>query len=179
MPLVMSTVRTARRWIRTDRLPLGIDGRELVIVTCLCVAVFACFFAIGRVASPGSGPREEASPTLPVAVGGTAIPVRLSSAPPLDVGVAARTSRPARRGNVRIGVENIAATAQGPTNKTPPLQVPRTEASPSTSPPTQTSAPPAPTSSHERASRGAESPPANREPSRSAPSTGKSFDSSG
>ncbi len=73
----MSTVRIARRWIQADRRAMGIDGRGLVIVMCLCGVIFACFFAIGRAVSPGSPPREAPLPGISVAAGGAAIPVRL------------------------------------------------------------------------------------------------------
>jgi hypothetical protein len=162
----MSTVRIARRLIRADRLPLGIDGRGVVIVTCLCAAVFACFFAIGRAVSPGSPPREAPLPGISVAAGGAAIPVRLSSASPLEIGVAARTSRPAQRRNVQVSVENTAVSAPESTSKTPLAQAPQTEASRSSSPVApQPASPATPTSSREHA--------------KSAPGTSKSFDSSG
>jgi hypothetical protein len=157
----MSTVRTTRRWIPTDRFSLGLDGRELVIVTCLCVAVFACFFVIGRVASPGSGPREEASLSLQVAVGGTAIPVRLSSAPPIEIGAPAGTKRLAR-GKAPGPLENVAASAPEFTSEAPPVQATRTEALPATPQPPVPAVPTSP-----------------REHSKSAPGAGKSFDSSG
>jgi hypothetical protein len=145
---------------------MGIDGRELVIVACLCAAVFACFFAIGRAASPGSPPREEPSPGLSVAAGGTAIPIRLSSAPPLEIGATASASRSARAGKAPVPVESVAATAPGFTSEARPAQAPQTGASRSASPVApQPHAPAAPTSSQEH--------------SKSAPAPGKSFDSSG
>ncbi|MHB8242334.1 MAG: hypothetical protein ACYDHN_10105 [Solirubrobacteraceae bacterium] len=36
----------------------GIDREALVLVTCLCVALFALFFAMGRLSSPKSAPSE-------------------------------------------------------------------------------------------------------------------------
>lgn len=161
----MSTVRIARRLIRADRLPLDVDGRGLVIVTCLCVAVFACFFAIGRAVSPGSPPREAPLPGISVAAGGAAIPVRLSSASPLEIGVAARTNRPARRRNVQVSAANAAVSAPESTSEAPPVQAPQTEASRSSSPATPQPSRPAPASSQEH--------------SKSAPGASKSFDSSG
>jgi hypothetical protein len=169
VPVVVNTVRVARRWIRADRFAMGVDGRGLVIVMCLCVAVFVCFFAIGRAASPGSPPREAPPPSLSV-VAGAAIPISLSSAPVLEIGVATRTSRSAHRRKVPVPAENVAAPAPEATSNTPPAQAPQTEAvragSTATPPPT---APPAPTSSQEHSSTGAGSP--------AGPS--KSFDSSG
>lgn len=158
----MSTVRITKRWFRTERPPLGIDGRAVVIVTCLGVAVFACFFAIGRATSPGSPPPEGLSSSLPVASGGTAIPVRLSSAPPIEIGAVTGTKRQAQSRNVQVSAANPAASAPGPTSEAPPVQAPRTEALPVTP---QPHAPAAPTSSREHA--------------KSAPAPGKSFDSSG
>ena len=104
----MSTVRITRRWIQADRLPLGIDGRGLVIVTCLCVAVFVCFFAIGRATSPGSPPREAPLPGISVAAGGTAIPLHLSSAPPIEIAAAASVRGSTQAGKVTVPVESVA-----------------------------------------------------------------------
>jgi hypothetical protein len=177
----MSTVDIAKRSGSTRiGAPWGIEGRGLAIVTCLCAAVFACFFAIGRAVSPGGSPREAPLQSLSVVAGGAAIPIRLSSAPSLDIGVAARVSRSAQAGNVPVSGKNIAATAPGFTGITPPKQAPQTEPSPSISPAApQPAAPAAPTSSQEHSSTGAGSPAGNRKSSRSAPSTSKSFDSSG
>lgn len=166
LPVVMSTVRSARRWIQADRPAMGIDGRGLVIVSCLCAVVFACFFAIGRVVSPGSPPREAPLPGISVAAGGPAIPVRLSSAPPLEIGVAPSAQGSTRAGKVTVPVESVAAKAPESTSTTPAAQAPQTEASRSSSPAAPQPATPAtPTRSPEH--------------SKSAPGTGKSFDSSG
>jgi hypothetical protein len=144
---------------------MGIDGRGLVIVTCLCGVIFTCFFAIGRAVSPGSPPREAALPGISVAAGGPAIPVRLSSVSPLEIGVAA-TSRPVRRRNVQVSAANPAASAPESTSTTSAAQARQSEASRSSSPVApQPASPATPTSPQEH--------------SKSAPGAGKSFDSSG
>lgn len=81
----MSTVRIARQRIRMGRDAGGIDRRGFPIAMVLCVALFACCFAIGRAASAGSAPREAAPASLPIAFTGTAIPVSLSSAPAIEL----------------------------------------------------------------------------------------------
>jgi hypothetical protein len=114
VPVVMSTVRIARHWIHTGRGSVGIDRRGLIITTFLCAALFACFFALGRAASPGSGPRDAPPPSLPVAYAGTAIPIRLSSAPAIEM--------------------QAVPNARVRTQTTPSRQAPGTEASPALSP---------------------------------------------
>jgi hypothetical protein len=160
VPVVMSTVRSARRWTWIEGRSLGMDGRGMLIVTCLGLAVFVCFFAIGRASSPGRAPREERSPSLLVSSGGTAIPVRLSSAPPIEIGTAASARRSAQAVKVTVPVESVAAKAPEPTSEAPPVQAPQTRVLPAQPP-----APPAPASSHEH--------------SKGAAGAGKSFDSSG
>ena len=97
----MNTVRVERRWIReASGRPRPEMRGPIIVAASLCI-VFACFFALGRVTHPGRVLRVEAAPSLPVASVSAEIPVRLSSAPPLDVapvppaGGAAQGSRPA------------------------------------------------------------------------------------
>ena len=46
-------------------------------------AVFACCFALGRAERPAAAPAEGLPPSVPAASAGTAIPLALSSAPPV------------------------------------------------------------------------------------------------
>jgi len=118
VPLVMSTVRIARQWIHTGRGPVGIDRRGLVIATLLCAALFACSFAIGRAASPGNGPREEAPSSLPVAFTGTAIPVSLSSAPAIELQTGEGT-RHRHAGSQTVASRTARVSAQAVAEGTP------------------------------------------------------------
>jgi len=59
------------------------DRRDLIVTIFLCAALFVGSFAIGRAASPRSGQRAPAPPSLRVAFAGAAVPFRLSSAPPI------------------------------------------------------------------------------------------------
>jgi hypothetical protein len=80
----MNTVRIERRWIRegVPRPRVELRG-PMMAVASLC-AVFACFYGVGRAMHAGKAARVEAAPSLSVASVSAAIPVRLSSAPPLD-----------------------------------------------------------------------------------------------
>jgi hypothetical protein len=78
---------------------------RLVIAAVAAVAVcavFACSFAIGRATESGHATLAEGPSALALASGGPAIPVGLSSAPPLDAGTVARPApAPNRRSAAR------------------------------------------------------------------------------
>ena len=99
VPVPMNTVRIERRWIREGVPRPRIEMRgPLIAVAALC-AVFVCFasfYAVGRAMQAGRALRVEAAPSLSVASVSAAIPVRLSSAQPLDV---APEAPPATRPN--------------------------------------------------------------------------------
>ena len=84
----MSTLGAEGRWSRAgrerfrERLP--IDVSQLIFLALMC-AVFASFFAIGRVSSGDRSTRGEAPPNLAVAPVSAAIPLRLSAAPPMSL----------------------------------------------------------------------------------------------
>lgn len=89
----MSTFRIARHEVDLDTGATGVDRRGVVVVILLCVALFAGCFAIGRATSPRSRLAGQLSPSLPVAFTGGAVPLRLSSAPAIQL----RTVAPRRR----------------------------------------------------------------------------------
>jgi hypothetical protein len=95
----MNTVRVERRWIREGvprpRIEMRVPLVALAALCAVCVC-FASFYAVGRAMQAGRTARVEAAPSLSVASVSAAIPVRLSSAQPLDV---APEAAPATRPN--------------------------------------------------------------------------------
>jgi hypothetical protein len=81
----MSDPRAATRWLynRAGQNPRRTERVLYAAVTLLCAAVFAGFFAIGHVADQGSAPSQTSSiaPVTPVP---SVVPLRLSSAPPIE-----------------------------------------------------------------------------------------------
>jgi hypothetical protein len=174
----MSTVRIAWHRIHTGGGYVGRDRRGLILAPFVCVALFACCFAIGRAASPGSGPRAEAPPSLQVAFAGAAIPFRLSGAPPIQVQTVVRTSAPTHAGSHPAAAPSAGATAPAPTEAAPApseaasgAQDPVREASRAPAP--VSPQPPAPTPAPASARGGGEG------QSQPHTSAGTSFDSSG
>ncbi len=151
------------------------DRRGLVVVTFLCAALFACSFAIGRAASSGSGAPAEAPPSIQVAFAGTVIPLRLSSAPPIQMQAAASSTHPVHAARSEaVSVPSVRVRARPLTaGTTPPAQAPVREAAPAPAPAPQppASAPPAGAPASAPASGAGQSKPHT--------STGTSFDSSG
>ena len=60
-----------------ERGPVNTYARMILLAMLLCVAVFACFFAIGRSERPASAAREQLPSSVSTAWAGPAIPVRL------------------------------------------------------------------------------------------------------
>jgi rare lipoprotein A len=83
MSVLMNTVRVERRLMRAGRARARLDGRVLIGLACMC-AVFACAYALGRASSGATAPRAEALSSIPVTPVSAAIPVHLSTAPPLE-----------------------------------------------------------------------------------------------
>lgn len=72
--------------------PLDVDEsrasmylRTLAVTTLLCAAVFAACFLIGRAERRAGAPNAQLSSSSAAAVVGAAIPVRLATAPPIEV----------------------------------------------------------------------------------------------
>jgi hypothetical protein len=94
---VMNTVGIERRWSRPSGSPPRIGLRRPVALAVALVsvgAVFACFFAIGHATDSRSARAEGPAASLPVASVGAAIPVGLTSAPPIEIYVAPPPPRP-------------------------------------------------------------------------------------
>jgi len=151
----MSTVRVARRRIHVGRGPVaGVDRRGLIIATFLCVALFACCFAIGRAASSGSAPREAGPASLPIAFTGTAIPVSLSSAPAIELPTGEGTrhrhagAQTAASRNARVTQAVVEGTprGQGLSAETPRASSPASQQLPAGAPAPAATAPVAPAS---------------------------------
>ena len=170
----MSTVGFETRAIRALRITARIDPGLPVLVAAM-LAVFACFFAVGRATEPGSS-RAEALSSLPTAFHSAASPIHLSSAVPIEISLAASAQHRSTGRSQPISTPTASAPAQ-----TLAPEVPRAplHSSPSVQPvsPPSEKAPPSPASV---------SPPPTSESSRGAgnhsrPSSngGGSFDSSG
>jgi hypothetical protein len=168
----MSTFRIARHGVDMDTGAAGVDRRGVVVVILLCVALFAGCFAIGRAASPRSRPVGQSSPSLAVAFAGAAVPLRLSSAPAIQLRTAApRRRAPARASEGRSVVHSAPAPVLAQT--APPVQSPVRESAhvpaPVQSPQPQPPPPPA-------AAHGGEGGPSQPH---TGSGSGPSFDSSG
>jgi len=87
----MNTVPIQRPWIREgEGRRLSVEIRRPMIVVATIVAVFACFFALGRATDAGTTSQVESLPVAPVSA---SVPVSLTSTPPLDI-VSLVSSRP-------------------------------------------------------------------------------------
>jgi hypothetical protein len=128
----MSTFRMEPRWDRVGRGRTPADLRALVFVVSMLV-LFGASFAIGRATSSAHAPHGEAQAGVTVLPGGAAVPIRLSSTPPLPVAavVPPRVRAPQRS---RPPSAPAAAPAQTPSA---PSEAPATEAPPATPAPTQ------------------------------------------
>ncbi len=169
----MSTFRIARHGVDMDTGAVGVDRRGVVVVIFLCVALFAGCFALGRAASPRGRSGAQSPQGLPVAFAGAAVPLRLSSAPAIQLRTVApkrsAASSPESRSAVVANARAVAPTPT-PTPVAPRVQSPVREVA---SPPAPVRpAQPAPAGT--RTSEGSKS----SQPHTSSGS-GTSFDSSG
>lgn len=150
------------------------------------VAVFACCFALGRAERPAAAPAEPLPPRVPATAAGTAIPVVLSSASPIQVQQAKVSAVPAPVPDHSPSVGNTGAARTPSTSSNSSAVAP----SVTTSPPPATAAPvsPTPTKSSGPSSTGGTSTPSagkgvsspnGRPAKKSEASSGTSFDSSG
>jgi hypothetical protein len=175
----MNTLRSSRAWVEPDTA----DRRRAMLLVLVSLAVFGCFFLLGRVTSPQGSAREAGLANLPSAAPEASIPIRLPSAPALAVvatprRVVARTSpahpTPAVTAPAPPVVTQpvVTPTATAPT-PTPAATVPIAKPAPK---PVPVSAPvvspPPPRSTTPAAPRGASG-------GGSPSGTGKSFDTSG
>jgi len=173
VPRVMSTVGFETRAIRARKVTARIDPGLPVLVAAM-LAVFACFFAVGRATEPGRS-RAEAPSSLPTAFHSAASPIHLSSAVPIEISLASVHHRSTGRSQP-ISTPTASAPAQELTPEVPRAPLHSSSSVQPVSPPSE-KAPPSPASV---------SPPPTSESSRGAgnhsrPSSngGGSFDSSG
>jgi 2-oxoglutarate dehydrogenase E2 component (dihydrolipoamide succinyltransferase) len=89
----MSTFRMEPRWVRVGK-ERRADLRALIVVATMLV-LFGASFAIGRVTSAGRAGHAEAQSSVGVAPAAAAVPIRLSSTPPLPLDALIRPPAPA------------------------------------------------------------------------------------
>jgi hypothetical protein len=167
----MSTFRIARHGVDMDTGAVGVDRRGVVVVIFLCVALFVGCFALGRAASPRGRSGAQSPQGLPVAFAGAEVPLRLSSAPAIQLRTAAPTRSAARSPESRSAVvANTRAVAPTPTPVAPRVQSPVREVASAPAPvrPAQ----PAPASTRTSESSKSSQP-------HTSSGSGTSFDSSG
>jgi hypothetical protein len=170
----MNTVGFETRAIRARRAAARIDpGLPMLVAAVL--AVFACFFAIGRATGAGS-PRAEAPSSLPTAFHSAASPIHLGSAVPIEISLAASAHHRSSRRSQPISTPTASAPAQALAPEVPRAPLHSSPSVQPVSPPSE-KAPPSPVSV---------SPPPTSESSRGAgnhsrpsASGGGSFESSG
>jgi uncharacterized membrane protein YgcG len=175
----MSTVGFETRAIRARKVTARIyPGLPLLVAAML--AVFACFFAVGR-ATDTSSPRTEALSSLPTAFHSTAIPIHLGSALPIAISSVVSTHHRSTRRNQSISAPAVSAPAQTVVHDVP-VAPPRPSVQPVSppaeqAPPSPASASPAPASASPPSTGGS----SGSEGGHSKPSAsgGGSFDSSG
>ncbi len=181
VPVGMNFVRIEKPVIHVDRERVRVDARgPIAIAASLCV-VFACFFAIGRVTREGSASQAEASSNTSDISPGASIPVRLSSAAPLDNGVPASRPVPVRQASQPVSTQASSATVPAFTPQLSPARVPPSPAPPSQPPPSIPSAPAPPQASPAVESPAPKGGSSGSGSGRSTPSSGGggSFESSG
>jgi hypothetical protein len=94
----MSTVRTPRRWIDArTRAAAEIDRGALILLAAACAGLFMVSFALGRVLSPAAQAGQGALARVAAAQAGEPLPVSLTAAPAIRLGVAVAPKAPARR----------------------------------------------------------------------------------
>jgi hypothetical protein len=172
----MSTFRIARHGVDMDTGDVGVDRRAVAVVIVLCAALFAGCFAIGRAASPKGRPVGESAPSLPVAFAGAAVPLRLSSAPAIQLRRAApkhHAPRAPESSSVAVAAAGARAIVRAPTPVAPTVPSPARQVA---------SAPaPVPTHTAPAGARGGEGGGGGEKssPPHTSSGSGTSFDSSG
>jgi hypothetical protein len=172
----MNTVRVERRLIGGHRTRM--DVRGVLVVASMC-AVFACAFAAGRATSAGPVSHVEDSSSVPAAAAGAVIPVRLSTAPPLQL---APPPKPKPTPPVRHIVPAVSIRPVAPPEAAH-AEAAQPEPAPATPAPAQPAAPvarePAPAPAPTPAPAPAPAAKQPSAPSTGAPAGGGSFESSG
>jgi hypothetical protein len=172
VPVLVKTVSFEEGWEQASGWRTRVDPR-LLLVAALLAAVFACFFAIGR-GSGGSRTTGAEAPARPAVLASSAtVPLRLSSAPPLDTGSAGNTvPAPAPAAVVKAApvapATGVRRLQEVPTSQ--PAPAPTPAPTPAPSQPTPSTAPVSPTGGSGPTSKGGASSPR---------SGGGSFDTSG
>ena len=175
MPGVVSTMHFDTRALRARRATARIDPRLVALVAGMLI-VFACCYAIGRATATGGSRVGEASGLQAASFSG-AVPIQLSSAPPIAIPTVVRVQRHA---NVPTPAVVPIRTAPAPAHKLAPavsdVPAPLPQAT-QPAPPKVDSAPQTPPASGPPTSTGG----SKGEGGGSKPSTsgGGSFDSSG
>lgn len=138
----MNTVRIERRLSRAGRPRARVDLRVVAAVAAMFL-LFVCSFAIGRAANSAGSARAEAPVNLTIAPVAASIPIRLATAPPVQLGAPPKPPPPVRHSSPPPALRLVAPV------ETPsaPAPTPAPEASqPAPVAPAQPAAPaPAPT----------------------------------
>jgi hypothetical protein len=158
----MNTYGLERSWERTGKLGARVGLRPPLIALSAC-AVFAGSFAIARASHSSAQSHGEAAPNLPVATVSAVIPVRLTSAQPIE-----STLEPPPPPPVRPSAKP--ATGSATASPSEAALAPATTSSEPVAPAPAPPAPSAPAPSRPSSGGGA---------SHSPPSSGGSFESSG
>jgi hypothetical protein len=182
----MNTIRVTRPPVEMPRRRVDLHLRTLLLAALLCVAVFACCFAIGRAERPKLGGAEQLAPSVPAASAGASIPLALSGAPPIDMSDIVLVKAPVRTEGSGAAATPAAASAVSagvPSSVVPSTASVITPAS--ATQPTTTPLASTPASSDEHSSGGTSSPVSSAPAAKHAPaaksetSGSGSFDSSG
>jgi outer membrane biosynthesis protein TonB len=176
----MNTVRVERRLIGSHRTRMDVRG---LLVVASMIAVFACAFAAGRATTAGPVSHVEDTSSVPAAAAaGAVIPVRLSTAPPLQLAPPppkAKPKPPVRHSVPAVSIRPVAPPEAAHAEAAQPEPAPATPA------PAQPAAPvarePAPTPAPAPTPTPTPTPAAKQPsaPSTGAPAGGGSFESSG
>jgi hypothetical protein len=124
------------RW-RLRRRSSGAQGDlgTILLLACACASVFACFFLIGRAASPRVQATEPVPPTLGAAVAG--VPIRMSDAPAIAPAIAFPVRAPSAA--AKTFASRPPAVAPVITVSTPPTPTPATTSPVAAAPPRKAS----------------------------------------
>jgi hypothetical protein len=112
------------RWRRRES-RRRVDPADLVMVGSLCLVVFACFFLVGRAASPQA--RGGVAAPVTVATPVASVPMTFGTSPPPSLARAAGEAAPhgARRPSGRTGGATLVAAVPGPQAGLPQAAAPR------------------------------------------------------
>jgi hypothetical protein len=184
----MNTIRVTRPPVEMPRRRIDLHLRTLLLAVLLCVAVFACCFAIGRAERPKLAAGEGLPPSVPAASAGVSIPLALSGAPPIDMRDIVLIRTPAKTESSRLSATTAVAVSAVSAG-VPSSVVPTTSSTVTPAITTQSAATPspadAPVSGGQHSSGGTSTPVTSAPAVKHAPaassetSSSSSFDSSG